>query len=200
MVHTLAHWYEREEVSVNSLSTRLNEIIIPRNTLVVLCGPAGCGKSTWAARHFSPTQIVSSDACRAIVSDDAANQHATAPAFDLMHFIIGQRLALGRLTAADATSVTRQDRRQFLKIARRFNFNSTLVVFNLPLEVCLARNSNRDRMVPRQAIASQHALLEASLPTIGSEGFDFTYVLDEATPSRMKVKVSRRSQPPSRKA
>jgi len=178
----------------------LNEIVIPRNTLIALCGPAGCGKSTWAARHFSPTQIVSSDWCRAIVSDDLANQHATPQAFDLMHFIIGQRLALGRLTVADATSVTRQDRRQFLKIARRFNFHSALVVFNLPLEVCLVRNSKRDRVVPRQAIVSQHALLEASLSTIGSEGFDLTYVLDEVAPPGMNVKISRRSQPPSRRA
>lgn len=170
----------------------------------MLCGPAGCGKSTWAARHFSPTQVVSSDSCRAIVSDDPANQHATPQAFDLMHFIIGQRLALGRLTVADSTSVTRQDRRQFLRIARRFSFNTALVVFDIPLGVCLARNSNRDRVVPRQALTMQHALLEESLSTLGSEGFDFTCVLDEAEQSTVKVKisraVSRRPQPPTRKA
>lgn len=177
----------------------MTEIAIPRNTLVVLCGPAGCGKSTWAARHFSPTQIVSSDWCRAIVSDDAANQQATPQAFDLMNFIIGQRLARGRLTVADATSVTRQDRKQFLKIARRLNFHAALVVFHIPLDVCLARNSKRDRVVPRQAITSQHASLEAALSTIGSEGFDFTFVLDEEAQSASNVKISRRSQrPPQR--
>lgn len=117
-----------------------------------------------------------------------------------MNVIIEQRLALGRLSVADATSVTRQDRKQFLKIARRFNFHAALVVFNIPLDVCLARNSKRDPVVPRQAIASQHSLLEASLSTIGSEGFDFTYVLDEAAQSGMNVKISRRSQPASRKA
>lgn len=117
-----------------------------------------------------------------------------------MNFIIGQRLVLGRLTVADATSVTRQDRKQFLKIARRFNFHAALVVFHIPLDVCLARNSKRDRVVPRQAISSQHALLEAALSTIGSEGFDFTFVLDEEAQSASNVKISRRSQRPSQKA
>ncbi|MFY9608858.1 MAG: AAA family ATPase [Blastocatellia bacterium] len=182
----------------------MNQIAIPRNTLIVLCGPAGCGKSTWAARRFAPTQIVSSDWCRGIVSDDRSNQKATPQAFQLMNFIIRQRLALGRLTVADATSVKRQDRKQFLKLARAFNFHAALVVFNIPLDVCLARNSKRDRVVPRQAIALQHAMLEAALSTISSEGFDLTFVLDERTQSTATLKVSRavsrRSRRPSRKA
>jgi protein phosphatase len=182
----------------------VHQIVIPRNTLIVLCGPAGSGKSTWAARHFSPTQIVSSDRCREIVSDNRANQKATPQAFQLMSFIIRQRLMLGRLTVADATSVKRQDRKQFLKLARAFNFHAALVVFNIPLDVCLARNSKRDRVVPRQAVNLQHALLESTLSTIGLEGFDLTFVLDERTQSTATVKLSRavslRSRRPSRKA
>ena len=182
----------------------MNEIVIPRNTLIVLCGPAGCGKSTWAARHFSPTQIVSSDECRALVSDDAANQSATPQAFELMNFVIQKRLELQCLTVADATNLKREDRKQLLRIARRFNFHSALVVFNIPLEVCLARNSKRDRVVPRQAIASQYALLQATLRTVDSEGFDFIYVLDEEAPSATSVTigraVNRQSRRPSQKA
>jgi protein phosphatase len=75
----------------------LKEIILPRNTLVLLCGPAGCGKSTFAARHFLPTQIVSSDECRALVSDDPVNQAVSGHAFDLMHFIVDYRLVVGRV-------------------------------------------------------------------------------------------------------
>jgi hypothetical protein len=110
-------------------------------------------------RGTSLDSIVSSDLCREIVSDDRANQKATPQAFQLMSFIIRQRLLLGRLTVADATSVKSQDRKQFLKLARALNFQAALVVFNVPLDVCLARNSKRDRIVPRQAIALQHALL-----------------------------------------
>lgn len=173
----------------------MNEIVIPRNTLVVLCGPAGCGKSTWAARHFSSTQIVSSDACRALVSDDPANQHATPEAFQAMSFIIEKRLSLRRLTVADATSLKRQDRKHLMRIAQRFGFRAAMIVFNIPLPVCLSRNSKRDRMVPKQTIASQHALLEAELPTIDSEGFDFVYVLDEQTQPAASVRISRAVSP-----
>jgi predicted kinase len=170
----------------------------------MLCGPAGCGKSTWAARHFASTQIVSSDGCRALVSDDPANQQATPQAFQLMNFIIEKRLELRRLTVADATSLKREDRMQFLRIVRRFNFHAGLVVFNIPIEVCLARNSKRDRMVPKQAITLQYALLRTTLRTVDSEGFDFTYVLDEEAESAASVTiggaVSRRSRRPSQKA
>lgn len=181
----------------------MNEIIIPRNTLVVLCGPAGCGKSTWATRHFAPTQIVSSDACRALVSDDPVNQGATPHAFQLLKFVIHKRLDLRRLTVADATSLKRQDRKQLLSIARRFNFLAALVVFDIPLDLCLRRNSGRDRVVPRHAIDSQYALLQATLRTVDSEGFDSVYVLDEQTQAAASVRisraVSRRSRVPSRK-
>jgi protein phosphatase len=169
----------------------LNEIFIPRNTLIVLCGPAGCGKSTWAARHFSPTQIVSSDQCRALVSDDPANQQATPQAFQLLNFILQKRLELRRLTVADATSLTPQDRKPFLRLARRFNFHAAVVVFDIPLEVCFARNSQRVRVVPSDAIAEQYALLKATLSTIDSEGFDVVYVLDESMQSETRVKVGR---------
>jgi len=185
------------------LASHLNEILIPRNTLIVLCGPAGSGKSTWAARHFSPSQIVSSDACRTLVADDPANQDATPEAFQAMNFIIQKRLSLGRLTVADATSLKREDRKPLLKIARRFAFHAALVVFNIPIEVCLARNSKRDRVVPKHAIASQYALLQTTLRTVGAEGFDFTYVLDGEAQSATSVTigraVSRRSRLPSQK-
>ena len=121
-----------------------------------------------------------------------------------MNFIIQKRLTLRRLTVADATSLKREDRKQFLRIARRFNFHAALMVFNISMEVCLARNSKRDRVVPRQAIVSQYALLQATLRTVDSGGFDFTYVLDDEAQSAGRVTigraVSRRSRRPSQKA
>lgn len=121
-----------------------------------------------------------------------------------MNFIIQKRLELQRLTVADATSLKRQDRKQLLRIARRFNFHAALVIFNIPIEVCLARNSKRDRVVPKQAIASQYALLQDTLRTLDSEGFDFTYVLDDEAQSEASVTigraVSRRFRRPSQKA
>src|SRR5579862_7509868 len=101
-----------------------DRIAIPRNTLAVLIGPAGSGKSFFAAKHFLPTQIVSSDECRALISDDPSNQLVSDHAFDLMRFIIEKRLRLGRLTVADATNLTFETRRPFLKVALQFGFNT----------------------------------------------------------------------------
>jgi ABC-type phosphate transport system ATPase subunit len=64
------------------------KLAFPELALVVLIGPSGSGKSTFAKAHFLPTEIVSSDACRGIVSDDENDQSATEEAFDLLHYIV----------------------------------------------------------------------------------------------------------------
>jgi protein phosphatase len=157
----------------------------------VLCGPAGSGKSTWAAKHFSPTQVVSSDDCRALVFDDPANQGVSAYAFELMHFIIEKRLSLGRLTVADATSLERRHRRTLIQIARRFCFNAAAIVFDVPVETCLTRNAARNRKVPPTALMNQHALLEQTLRLIRKEGFNQVCVIDEDSQSTMPVRLGR---------
>ncbi|MEJ2229058.1 MAG: AAA family ATPase, partial [Alphaproteobacteria bacterium] len=58
---------------------------IPDFSMVVMIGATGSGKSSLAERLFLPSEIVSSDACRAIVSDDETDLSATADAFDLVH-------------------------------------------------------------------------------------------------------------------
>ena len=72
-------------------------IEIPKLSLVVLIGPSGSGKSTFARKHFLPTEVLSSDACRAMVSDNENDQTVTNEAFRLLHSIVRERLALGRL-------------------------------------------------------------------------------------------------------
>jgi protein phosphatase len=171
----------------------LNEIIIPRNTLVMLVGPAGCGKSSFAARHFKPTEIVSSDQCRAMICDNPSDQRVTPLAFELMHSIIEMRLGLGRLTVADATSLKREDRRPLVKLARQAGFNPAAIVFDIPLAVCLARNARRKRLVPAEAIALQYDLLLETLSTVAREGFRYLWTLDGVAVSQVSVKVTRRA-------
>jgi len=169
----------------------VNEIVIPRNSLVVLCGPAGSGKSTWAAKHFSPTQVVSSDECRALVFDDPADQSVSGHAFEVMHFIIGKRLALGRLTVADATNLERKHRKTLLNVAQRFHFNTAAIVFDIPVETCLSRIAARRRKVPQDALMNQHRLLTETLRTIDKEGFTHVYVLDEDAESNTALRIGR---------
>lgn len=169
----------------------MTEIVIPRNSLVLLCGPAGCGKSTFAARHFLRTQIVSSDECRAFISDDPSNQRVSGHAFDLMHFIIRKRLLIGRLTIADATHLKAEERRPLKMMARRFGFHPVALLFNLPIDICLARNAARERIVPEEAVRNQYHLFESTLNEIHREGFDLVFILDEASQSQNEVHVAR---------
>lgn len=88
------------------------KIAIPEMSLVVLVGVSGSGKSTFAAKHFRPTQILSSDFFRGLVSDDENNQAASAAAFDALHYVAGKRLAAGRVTVVDATNTQRSPGRR----------------------------------------------------------------------------------------
>ena len=96
-------------------------ITIPKLSLVVLIGPSGSGKSTFARRHFLPTEVLSSDACRAMVSDDENDQAVTKDAFEVLHFIAAKRLALGRLTVIDATNVQPEARKPLVELARQYH-------------------------------------------------------------------------------
>ena len=94
------------------------KITIPELSLVVLIGPSGCGKSSFGRKHFLSTEVVSSDGCRALVSDDENDQTATNDAFDLLHAIVRKRLARGRLTVIDATNVQPEARKSLVELAR----------------------------------------------------------------------------------
>jgi protein phosphatase len=157
---------------------------IPTDAMVVLVGPSGSGKSTFASRHFLRTQVLSSDAMRAVVADDANDQTATDAAFELLHLALALRLARRRLTVVDATSVEGWARQRLLAVAKRLGRPAAAIVFNLPLATCLERNAARaDRRLPPASIRRQHARLRASLEGLAAEGFERLVVLsspDEA--------------------
>src|ERR1700716_1782792 len=96
-------------------------LTIPELSLVVLIGASGSGKSTFARRHFKPTEVISSDFCRSLVSDDENDQSVSGDAFDVLHYIAGKRLAAGRLTVIDATSVQPESRKQLVRLAREYD-------------------------------------------------------------------------------
>ena len=154
------------------------ELRLPGSALVLLVGVSGGGKSTFAARWFAPSQVLSSDALRAMVADDPNDQSATDAAFELLHTTVSLRLARGRLTVVDATNVERWARGRLLALARRFSRPACAIVFALPVEVALARNLLRaDRRLPPAAIRRQQRWLEGSLATLGEEGFSPIWVL-----------------------
>jgi predicted kinase len=167
----------------------LNKIVFSENTLVVLCGIAGCGKSTFAEKHFLPTQIVSSDECRARICDDATNQEVTGHAFELWRLIIRKRLLLGRLTIADATNLERGDRMWLQKAAHYYNFFSAIILFDIPLEICLSRNAARKRVVPEDAVIRQYNFFQETLKSIKNEGFDSVFILNKTDQSLVTIEI-----------
>ncbi|MFI5977233.1 polynucleotide kinase-phosphatase [Streptomyces sp. NPDC051452] len=148
-------------------------------SLVVLVGASGSGKSTFARRHFKPTEVISSDFCRGLVSDDENDQGATRDAFDVLHYIAGKRLAAGRRTVVDATSVQQDSRRQLIELARRHDVLPIAIVLDVPEEVCAERNAARaDRAgMPRRVIQRHVRELRRSLRHLEREGFRKVHVL-----------------------
>src|SRR5881394_1808101 len=112
------------------------KITIPKLSLVVLIGPSGSGKSTFARRLFKPTEILSSDFCRGLVSDDENDQAATPDAFDVLQYVADKRLARGLLTVIDATNVQPESRRPLVQLAREHDVLPVAIVLRLREDVC----------------------------------------------------------------
>ncbi|MFJ8595502.1 polynucleotide kinase-phosphatase [Streptomyces sp. NPDC093598] len=148
-------------------------------SLVVLVGATGSGKSTFARRHFKPTEVISSDFCRGLVSDDENDQSATKDAFDVLHYIAGKRLAAGRRTVVDATSVQPDARRQLIDLAKQYDVLPIAIVLDVPEEVCAERNAARtDRAdMPRRVIHRHTRELRRSLRHLEREGFRKVHIL-----------------------
>ena len=155
------------------------KISIPNLSLVALIGPSGSGKTTFARKHFLPTEVLSSDACRAMVSDGESNQAVTKDAFELLRIIASKRLALGRLTVIDATNVQPEARKPLVELARKYHCLPVAIVLNLPEKVCQERNRSRDeRAFGPHVIRQQHSQLRRSLRGLGKEGFRHVFVLE----------------------
>ena len=144
----------------------------PDLSLVVLIGASGSGKSTFARKHFLPTEVISSDYCRALVSDDENNLAATNDAFEILHFIAGKHLAAGRLTVADATNVKPEDRKPLIELARQYHCLPVAIVLDMPERLCQDRNQVRtDRRLGNHVAHRQLQNLRRSLRGLEREGF-----------------------------
>lgn len=147
-------------------------IVLPSDAMVLLVGIAASGKSTFARRHFAPTEILSSDELRARITDDPHAQAATDDAFDLLHRVLAMRLRRGRLTVVDATNVEAWARAELLAVARRHRRPAVAIVLDLPLEVALERNAARPPpRPPDRAVRRQHRWLHDALAEMEGEGF-----------------------------
>lgn len=170
----------------------MTTITVPELSLVVLIGPSGSGKSTFARLHFKPTEVLSSDYCRALVADDENDQTVTKEAFDILQYIAGKRLEAGRLTVVDATNVKAEDRKPLVALARRYHCLPVAIVFDLPGRVCRDRNATRsDRHFSGEVIRHQQGAMRRTLRFLRKEGF--RHVFTFKTPEDVDATVVERT-------
>ena len=160
----------------------MTRIVVADPSLIVLVGAAGSGKSTFAARHFAPAEILSSDAYRALIAGDATDQRATKPAFGRLHRELARRLAAGLLSVVDATNIEPAARRALVTRAAGASLPATAVILDLPPSLVLARNAARPRRVVADEIVRRHlerlrVTIDARATPLDGEGFAQVVVL-----------------------
>jgi protein phosphatase len=176
-------------------------ITIPDFCLVVLVGSSGSGKSTFSKAHFLPTEVVSSDAARGIVSDDENSLDATEDAFELVHYIIEKRLKRRKLTVVDATNVKPEDRAHLVKLARKHHALAVAIVLNPGEEICAERNTQRpDRQFGPHVVRNQTRAMKRNINRMDKEGFRYVFELrsvadiDATTIERTRLWTDQRHQ------
>jgi protein phosphatase len=176
-------------------------IPLPELSLVLLVGASGSGKSTFAAKHFKPTEVLSSDWCRAAVSDDPNDQAATKDAFELLHFIAAKRLRAMKLTVIDATNVQPESRKSLIELARAHDVLPVAIVFDVPERVSQERNRTRpDRDFGPHVVRQQAQQLRRSMRGMQREGLRYVWTfssveeIDATTITRQRLWTDRRDE------
>jgi predicted kinase len=142
--------------------------------IILAVGLPGSGKSTYFERLGA--HPISSDAIRLQLADDENDQTIHGPVFATMRYLVRQRIKLQQpVTYVDATNLTRRDRRPFIKLAREYGCEIEAVYFDIPLDICRARNARRARVVPEHALDLMAAKL---VPPSVEEGFTQVTVVE----------------------
>jgi protein phosphatase len=173
-------------------------LAFPDPSLILLVGASGSGKSTFAARHFLPTEIISTDLCRAMVCDDENDQAVNGEAFSLLKTILQLRLRKGRLTVVDSNNLRFEDRRRLLQLGRQHDTLVSAVLLDTPPEICLSRNAQRSpgRAVSTPLMTRQARLFDLVCQEVLREKYHCVYRLspseaDQATVQRSRLRSHR---------
>jgi alkanesulfonate monooxygenase SsuD/methylene tetrahydromethanopterin reductase-like flavin-dependent oxidoreductase (luciferase family)/predicted kinase len=153
---------------------------IPDPALVVLVGPAGSGKSVWAAERYRADEVVSSDRLRALVGSGEHDLEASTDAFALLDHIVAARLRRGLTAVVDTLGLDSARRRGYLELARSNGMPAVAVLFDTDPAECRRRNRTRDQPVPATALDGQLRRMRAAVAEIGGEGWDVVTAAGQA--------------------
>lgn len=155
----------------------VSEMEIADDALVLLVGPSGCGKSTFARMRFPANEIVSSDECRRMVSDDEGSQAANRAAFAVFDALVYGRLAHGRRAVADATNLAPWSRERLRGMAAEHGRPVVAIAFDAPLDLCVAQQASRERRVDAEVVELHHGHMQQALAELPSEGYTHLYIV-----------------------
>jgi alkanesulfonate monooxygenase SsuD/methylene tetrahydromethanopterin reductase-like flavin-dependent oxidoreductase (luciferase family)/predicted kinase len=157
-------------------------VAVPDPALVVLVGASGSGKSVWAAEHYRPDEVVSSDRLRALVGSGEHDLDASADAFALLDQIVAARLRRGLTAVVDTLGLDPARRRSYLALARSSGMPAAAVLVDTDPAECQRRNRARDRPVPAPALEGQLRRMRAAVAEIPGEGWDLVTTAGHAQP------------------
>ena len=168
------------------------KIRLPEQGLVLLVGSSGSGKSSFARRHFLPTEVVSSDVCRGLVSDDENDQKCTSLAFELLNTMVGLRLRNRKMVVVDATNLRPEDRKNLRRLASDHDSLCSAILFDTPRQVCKERNAQRpDRNFSHRVIDRHHNLFRQACRNIKKEKFHRVYRLKPEDLEALEIERTR---------
>ena len=159
------------ETQPESLATPPAELMpakSPRGFVVLTIGLPGSGKTTWYKRRgVTP---LSSDLLRTLLFDDITDQRYQGLVFSTLRSLLRARLiAKMPWNYVDATNLSPHERRQWIKMAKSFGYEVQAVFFDVPLAVCMERNSKRERVVTDEVMQK---MAERLKPPTFQEGFE----------------------------
>lgn len=155
------------------------KIEIPEFCLVAMVGGTSSGKTSFALKHFKPTEVLSSDFFRGMICDDENSQSVSGDAFDLLYYAANKRLDNMKLTVIDATNIQKTTRSQVIDLAREQNVHAAAIVLNIPEEIMQERNKARpERNFPERVIRQHCRDVKRSIRGLKREGFRFVYVIN----------------------
>lgn len=148
-----------------------------RPSLIILCGIPGSGKSTYAKNYIehNPDAIhLSSDTIRKELYGDENIQGNPGDVFSLMQKRAIEALNNGHNVVYDATNITRKDRQSVISICPKFVRIECRIIW-APIEVCIERDSKRERTVGKEVI---DRMLKRFQAVYYDEGIDAIQIIE----------------------